>query len=117
MNMMGSRNTKQEKMRWQTVYDYLKFDIEPWYSMNIKTFYEYTEMNDKELKNIMHPRGKFVNEFKKRFNNDWVNVFVFNEVTYVGLQSRKEDYERDKINNTNHVEKYIAMGYYNKRKL
>jgi hypothetical protein len=39
---------------------------------------------------------------------DWVNVFTYNNVTYVGLESRRIAYERDKEAGTNWVEDAIT---------
>ena len=44
---------------------------------------------------------------------DKVNVFTFNGVEYAGLESRRLDYERDKLAGTNHVERLIMLGVYN----
>ena len=41
-----------------------------------------------------------------------INVFVYNNVEYIGLESRRLDYERDKLNGTNRIEKLIRDGYY-----
>jgi len=44
--------------------------------------------------------------------NDNVNFFSYNNVRYVGLESRRLDYERDKKAGINKVEKLIAIGAY-----
>lgn len=49
--------------------------------------------------------------FEERFG-DKLNIFIFNNVEYIGLQSRKIDYDRDASNGTNWVEKAIKEGYY-----
>ena len=41
-----------------------------------------------------------------------VNIFKFKGVEYIGLQSRKEDYDRDKKAGTNFVEDKIKRGDY-----
>lgn len=43
-----------------------------------------------------------------------INLFKYNDVRYIGLESRRLDYERDKQNGTNHIEEWIKQGYYNK---
>ena len=108
---MGCKNTK-EKGKWQKVYTYLKYEIQPWYSMNIDTFCKLTTLSRTELNNITYPNGKYVLQFQRQFNNDWVNVFTFKKIVYVGLESRKKDYETDKQNNDNYVEMNIKRGYY-----
>lgn len=49
--------------------------------------------------------------FQQRFN-DSINIFVYNDVEYIGLESRRIDYEHDSRNGTNWVEAAIAAGYY-----
>jgi homoserine trans-succinylase len=43
---------------------------------------------------------------------DKINIFSFGGVEYLGLESRRLDYEYDKQMGTNPVEHYIAMGLY-----
>ncbi len=50
---------------------------------------------------------KFISQY-----NDHINIFTFNNVEYIGLESRRLDYERDKANGTNWVEDAIKAGYY-----
>ena len=44
-----------------------------------------------------------------------VNIFTFNGVEYIGLESRKQDYDRDKAAGTNFVEKKIKEGLYDRK--
>jgi hypothetical protein len=46
---------------------------------------------------------------------DSVNVFTFKDTEYIGLESRRLDYERDKANGTNHVEEKIKSGWYDNK--
>ena len=108
--------SKEESKKWDIVYEYLNESILPWYSINIKTFCEMTNLSRKELNNITYPNGKYVKQFRKQFNDDWINVFTFKNVTYVGTESRRKDYERDKNNNDNFVEDRIKIGLYDKRR-
>ena len=48
----------------------------------------------------------------QRIFNDKINTFTFNGVTYIGLESRRIDYERDKLMGTNWVEDAIKRGEY-----
>jgi hypothetical protein len=43
---------------------------------------------------------------------DKINFFTFNGVEYMGFESRRLDYERDKVAKTNHVERLIERGAY-----
>lgn len=45
--------------------------------------------------------------------NDFINIFDYNNITYIGLESRRIDYENDKINNCNWVEDKINSRKFN----
>lgn len=47
-----------------------------------------------------------------KLHHDLVNVFVFKNVEYIGLESRRLAYERDSLDNKNWVEDAIAAGLY-----
>jgi hypothetical protein len=49
--------------------------------------------------------------FQRRFD-DFINIFTFNDVVYIGLESRRIAYENDKKNNCNCVENAIRAGWY-----
>jgi len=44
--------------------------------------------------------------------NDSINIFTFNKVEYIGLESRRIAYEEDKVAGTNWVEDAIKRGDY-----
>lgn len=46
---------------------------------------------------------------------DDINFFVYNDVEYVGLETRRIDYERDKLAGTNKIEKLIKRGFYERK--
>lgn len=50
--------------------------------------------------------------FSKNFCDE-INIFNYNGIEYMGLESRRIDYERDKLEGTNWVEKEIKRGKYN----
>ena len=41
-----------------------------------------------------------------------INKFMYNDYKYIGLESRRIDYENDKKNGTNHIENLIEQGVY-----
>lgn len=45
-------------------------------------------------------------------DGDWINIFQYNDVTYIGLQSRYLAYERDRLLGANWVEDAIKRGEY-----
>lgn len=44
-----------------------------------------------------------------------INIFYYNGVEYIGLESRRLDYERDKNSNVNMVEDLIEAGFYDQK--
>jgi hypothetical protein len=44
--------------------------------------------------------------------NDYVNIFIYGNNTYIGLESERLRYERDILLGINHVEKLVEKGYY-----
>ncbi len=48
--------------------------------------------------------------------NDKINVFKFGDIWFMGFESRRLDYERDKKNGNNPVEPLIKKGIYGKDK-
>jgi hypothetical protein len=73
-----------------------------WYSYGFDMLKEKLRVTDSELMCLIYKLRKAVG----------VNVFVYENVKYVGLESRRLDYLQDKASNTNHVEKLIAAGFY-----
>jgi len=71
-----------------------------------------TEVPEKDLWLLEYKSaGKQALEFEQIFE-DQINIFTFKGVTYIGLESRRLDYERDKLSGTNMVEDYIKKGFY-----
>jgi hypothetical protein len=50
-----------------------------------------------------------------RLIGDRINVFTYNDVVYMGLESRRIDYQRDKAAGTNKIERLIQLGVYDKK--
>jgi hypothetical protein len=46
---------------------------------------------------------------------DKINTFIYNQVIYIGLESRRITYEEDKILGINWVENAITQGLYNEK--
>ena len=47
-----------------------------------------------------------------RITQDTINIFIYNGITYIGLESRRIDYERDAALGINWVEDAICNGEY-----
>jgi hypothetical protein len=75
-----------------------------WYSYSSKGICSYLKISQVQLRKVAMTLQKKV--------KDNINFFTFKNVEYVGWESRRLDYERDKINGTNKIEKLIAKGYY-----
>jgi hypothetical protein len=86
--------------------------------LNDKSYYSLTLSYAAEQ--LQLPRSvlrKFAdsNDIRKKFEQctgDQLNMFKFNQVTYIGLETRRIQYEIDKVNGTNWVEKAIVAGEY-----
>ena len=98
MGMNNSKQLSEEKL--DQIHKYLKEGILPWYSMNTKSFCKDNKISKNHLKDLTYPNGKYVESYMNRFDGDWINVFTFEKVEYVGLQSRKIDYDNDKQKKT-----------------
>jgi hypothetical protein len=50
--------------------------------------------------------------FFENVTKDYVNIFTYNGVTYIGLETERLRYDDDKIKGTNYVENLIKLGMY-----
>lgn len=57
-------------------------------------------------------RSKALSDKFERMYNDPLNVFSYNGVTYIGLETQRIRYDEDKETGTNWVEDAIARGEY-----
>jgi len=96
----------------QLVYNLLKDPS--YYSFGLSLIVHHSKLSEKQLRLLEHTSGGvYSKKFSERFN-DQINIFKYNDVTYIGLESRRLDYERDKANGSNHVEKMINAGLYDR---
>ena len=99
---MQNSNRKEQK-----VYEILKNPA--WYSYSTKAVRKLCEIDTRQdLRTMAEALGKRV--------ADPINFFTFNGIEYMGFETRRLDYERDKRAGTNPIEKWIAMGVYDKRR-
>jgi hypothetical protein len=75
----------------------------PWYSYSTMWLLQALDVTAVELAGLVHGL---------RTRGHQVNVFDYNGVEYIGLETRRLDYERDRKNGVNHVETLIAQGHY-----
>ena len=80
-----------------------------WYSFSTTFLLQRLCVNTHQLKNLVQELDSTL----RTQGSNHVNLFVYNGVQYIGLESRRKDYERDKITGTNHVERLIEAGAYN----
>lgn len=85
-------------------------DNREWYSYGTTLLKQKLDVDERTLADLI---GKLDRELQEAGSGDKVNVFTFNNVEYAGLESRRLDYERDKLAGTNHVERLITLGIYN----
>lgn len=91
--------TKKEKQ----VYEIIK--NKEWYSYGLR--YIMKLLNLQSFEEIHKIAVSLSNKI-----DDKVNIFSYNGVQYMGLETRRIDYERDRINGKNKVEKLIKQGHY-----
>ena len=77
-----------------------------YYSLSINTVAHTTGASVSLLKS-----NRLNNKFVRRYD-DHINIFTFNGITYMGLQSQKIRYDDDAAAGTNWVEDAIKQGYY-----
>lgn len=77
-----------------------------WYSYSLDYLTKKTGISKRRLLYLAES-----DYFVKNYD-DTLNVFKYEGVTYMGLQSRKIDYDHDKKLCVNKVEKLISEGYY-----
>lgn len=108
---MKNPNSINKNKKWKKLYELLL--NKKYYSLSINYVSELLEISISKLERLdIKTNGITSNRFKKKFN-DHINVFVYNNVKYIGLETRRIDYELDKKNGTNWVENAIKNGYYN----
>lgn len=83
-----------------------------WDILNDKSYYSISPNYAAKKLNITKSLfNDMIKHVEKRYNVQ-INIFKFNDRTYVGLESRRIDYKNDKKNGTNHIEKLIEQGVY-----
>jgi hypothetical protein len=82
-----------------------------YYSLSIKSLSRKIPAPISYLKSL---DNKINTNFKTRFG-DHINIFTYNNIEYIGLESRRIAYEIDKINGCNWVEDAIRVGLYDKQ--
>ena len=107
---MKNPNDIKKNRKWKQLYELLS--NKKYYSLNINYVSELLEIPISKLERLdIKTNGITSNRFKKKFN-DHINVFIYNKVKYIGLETRRIDYELDKNKGTNWVENAIKNGYY-----
>jgi hypothetical protein len=80
-----------------------------YYSLSVRYLAHKLSISESYLRSLDHTIStKFSNLF-----DDPINIFTYNNIVYIGLESRRLAYERDKLNGTNWVEQAILEGKYN----
>lgn len=83
-----------------------------------KDYYSISSKYIMEKLNINRNQLMILIKNTEKNKNCKINIFTYqgNNVEYIGLESRRIDYERDKKNGTNKIEKLIEKGYYDTKK-
>lgn len=91
-------------MSYDSLYDLLS--NRDYYSLEINYVSKKTSIPVSTL------RSRALSDTFLTYYDDPLNVFVFNSLTYIGLESQRIRYEEDKNSGTNWVEDAIARGDY-----
>lgn len=75
-----------------------------WYSLATSAFLDTLNIQVQEL-------AASIDRLRTKAGHK-INVFSYNGRQYIGLEHRRLDYERDKRNGVNHVERWIKEGVY-----
>jgi hypothetical protein len=82
------------------------------YSYSVNYVSENTNIPVDKLMKFSHDAKSFESTSFEHLTHDWINIFSYNNVEYIGLESERIRYEEDKLNGTNVVEDLIKMGFY-----
>lgn len=85
-------------------------DDREWYSFSVAFLLRKLRVDAEGLRQLVQE----LDHALRGQRTDHVNVFEFNGVHYVGLESRRLAYEADKLAGTNHVERLVQSGFYDR---
>ena len=88
------------------LYKFLSSKKKGWYSYTLGYTSRKTGISTRRINKLFESKC-----FEERYN-DSLNIFKYNGIKYIGLGSRRLDYENDKVLGKNKVEKLIDDGYY-----
>jgi len=90
------------------------YDLRLYNLLNDQSYYSLEVNYVSKLTNvpvILLTSDELSSYFKFKYD-DKINTFMYNSVTYIGLESRRVAYERDKLAGVNWVEDAIKRGLY-----
>jgi hypothetical protein len=106
MGNVGARPNKRAQASAGTLFQAL--DEHPWYSFSTGFLLEKLHVDVPTLQQLVDQ----LDELLRAQGTDHVNVFVYGGVQYIGLESRRIAYDRDKAAGTNHVDRLVQQGVY-----
>ena len=83
-----------------------------YYSLGIKYVSRLTQIPLDELKKLDWKTNSAYADIFESLYNDKINVFTFNNITYIGLETRRLDYNKDEILGINKIAKAVKRGDY-----
>jgi hypothetical protein len=83
-----------------------------YYSLEINYVSKILNISKLDLQSFDNKLKSIDSQQFEKFFSDKINIFIYNKVEYIGLESRRIDYDKDKLNGTNWVEDAIKAGYY-----
>jgi hypothetical protein len=103
-----SRLTSDDAKR---LYNLLGIKDQGYYSLGVRYVAKHLDIDLDLLRSLgdrfSRPSVKFYTLY-----HDYINVFKYNRVTYIGLESRRLDYDIDELLGLNPIVKAIARGEY-----
>lgn len=106
-----NKTTEMDNDKAWALYHALNDKSGGWYSLGLTKTAFLTGIKEANLDDYEFPDGIYGKQFKT-LTNDHINIFAFKGVTYIGLESRRIDYETDKVQGTNKIEEMIQNGLY-----
>jgi len=91
------------------VYRYLK--RKDYYSLEIGYLCRKARVTEEYVRELADPSNLLSEEFYGKYQ-DVINIFTFNNVIYVGLETRRLDYIEDEKKGCNWVADAIKKGHY-----
>lgn len=93
------------------LHDLLSVTDQGYYSLSVRYVARELDIDVDLLRSLGDRDNKYAKRFFEKYG-DYINVFKYNRVTYIGLESRRIAYEVDERLGINPIAKAIERGEY-----